>query len=50
VRQANRTRLADNAVATWERADNVIPMYAEESNSSVPARVQQNPIKTEAAN
>lgn len=36
VRQANRTRLADDAVATWERADNVVvPIYAEESHSAI---------------
>jgi len=27
VRQANRIRLGDDAIATWEAADNVVPLH-----------------------
>ena len=34
LRQADRTRLADDGVASWETADNVVPLHVEVGTGS----------------
>jgi len=34
VRQANRIRLGDDAIATWEAADNVVPLHVDVGTGS----------------
>jgi integrase len=48
VRQANRIRLADDAVATWEAADNVVPLHVETSGEQSTAELEKRTGKTVA--
>jgi hypothetical protein len=40
VRQANRIRLGDDAMANWEAADNVVPLHVETSSEQSAAKLE----------